>query len=333
MKLSIMRKIVDTVDDDRHSDIADQIASFWEPDAGSVKFFRASANFVFVFHKDKKKYFLRFAHTSERQKDRIRTELDYLRHLSNAGIMLAEPVPSRTGNLVESVSTVLGEFHAVVFEGLPGTQMEFDEIPPEYFNHWGRSLGKLHKASQGYPSAGRPGWKDHLDMVENILPESNTDALSVLEEIQNHLAALQQTRENFGMIHFDYELDNIVWDSEKAGAIDFDDCANYWFAADIAFALRDLFDDSSGNYDPKDESFLKFIEGYRLERDISQTELDVFPLFMNLHNLITYAKLVRTLDPVTAEIEPAWLITLREKLLRKMRSYEDGFSMLAYVNG
>ena len=56
-------------------------------------------------------------------------------------------------------------------------------------------------------------------------------------------------------IHFDFELDNIVWNTDKTGIIDFDDSAFYWFVADIAFALRDLYDDSVKKVELQNESF------------------------------------------------------------------------------
>jgi Ser/Thr protein kinase RdoA (MazF antagonist) len=232
---------------------------------------------------------------------------------------------------MESVSTVLGEFHAVVFEGLSGNLMEFEELPPEFFKHWGRSLGKLHNAARGFQTASRPNWQEHLKMVQYTLPASDADALNVLKATQKQLGALAQNKVNFGLIHFDYELDNIVWEGEIAGILDFDDCAYYWFAADIAFALRDLFDDNSANFDPLNGSFLKFIQGYRLERVIAQAEVDSIPLFMNLHNLVTYAKMLRTLDETPGKSEPAWLMELRGKLVRKIDAYHRNFARLVQI--
>ena len=59
--------------------------------------------------------------------------------------------------------------------------------------------------------------------------------------------------------------------------IDFDDCATYWFVADIAFALRDLFGDSASQVDFQNAMLLRFIEGYRSARSIDQTSSNLGP--------------------------------------------------------
>jgi hypothetical protein len=46
-----MTDVVLTVDDEWNSDFADKIAGLWNADANSVKFFRSSANFIFLYKK------------------------------------------------------------------------------------------------------------------------------------------------------------------------------------------------------------------------------------------------------------------------------------------
>ncbi len=326
MKLSTMRALTDTLNDQWESAIADQILSRWEHDKGTAKYLRASANFQFIFQKAGERYFLRFNHATERSIDRIRAEADYINHLSSEGLVVAKPVLSITGNLVESVPTSQGVFHAVVFEGLAGTQFEIEELTPEIFTRWGKTLGELHKASQGYQVAGRPSWKDHLALVSEYLPATEQTAQSVSSELQEQLARLPISESNYGIIHFDFELDNIVWNGDEVGIVDFDDSAYYWFAADIAFALRDLFNDNPEKVDLRNESFQSFLAGYRLAREITQEDLELIPMFLGLHNLITFAKLHRTLGIDEAHDEPVWLQELRKKLSLKMQFYRDGFS-------
>ena len=52
------------------------------------------------------------------------------------------------------------------------------------------------------------------------------------------LGALPVDRDRYGLIHFDFELDNLYWRDQTIGMLDFDDCAHYWYAADIAFWLK-----------------------------------------------------------------------------------------------
>ena len=67
--------------------------------------------------------------------------------LAGEGIRVAKPIRSSAGNYVESVMTELGLFHAVVFEGLAGKQLDLDELTPDQVLCWGKALGELHSAS------------------------------------------------------------------------------------------------------------------------------------------------------------------------------------------
>ncbi len=131
--------------------------------------------------------------------------------------------------------------------------------------------------------------------------------------------------DSFGLIHFDFELDNLLWQEERPWIIDFDSCAWCWYAADIAFALRDLFADRADRVDQSDPRFLSFVEGYRQARQIAQAELDRIPLFLRLHNMITYAGLQRSLEGGSRPDDPDWLAALRKKLMQKQDAYRQGF--------
>lgn len=49
MKLSTMKKVVDTLSEEWESSLAETILERWGYDAGTVRYVRASANFIFVF--------------------------------------------------------------------------------------------------------------------------------------------------------------------------------------------------------------------------------------------------------------------------------------------
>ncbi len=327
MKLSTMQAVMATVNDQWESPLADALLAAWAHDAESAKCWRASANFIFFFKHVGRDYILRFNHASERTRDYIQAEIDYINYLVTAGIAVAKPVQSIAGNYVESISTAQGLFHVVVFERLQGQQFESDELTPEQWIGWGKALGELHGAAQGYHQVRRPTWEDHITMIGETLSPDDQMASQMLVVVKKQLSQLAVNQHNFGMIHFDFELDNLVWDAGQPGLIDFDDSAWYWFAADIAFALRGLFADKAAGVDLQHASFQQFVAGYRSAKSIDQAELEQIPLFLNLHNLISLAKLQRSLASGQPAAEPVWLATLRQKLLAKMQFYRDEFSI------
>lgn len=326
MKLETLQAVVATVDSQRHSDLADAILQRWTHDAERARYWRASANFVFFFKRDGQDYVLRFNHARERTVAVIQAEIDYVMMLAARGMRVAKPVQSRAGQYVESIDTSQGEFHAVVFAALPGDQLEVEDLTPEQFTLWGQALGELHNASMYYANSGRPTWADHLAFIAATLPRHETAARQVLDQLTTQLGKLPVDQQRFGLIHFDFELDNLVWDAGQPGIIDFDDCAGYWYVADIAFALRDLFEDSAAKVDLQNEAFRQFIQGYGRVRPIDDEVLQQLPLFLRLHHLILFARLQRALTPVDPAGELPWMPELRDKLSVKMQFYRAQFS-------
>ncbi len=211
-----------------------------------------------------------------------------------------------------------------------GQQLNIDDLTLDMFAIWGKSLGKLHAAAQSYTGVGRPTWQQHLTECTQNIPASELAAHRVITNVRTQLNALPQTPDTFGLIHFDFELDNLLWTPQGITSIDFDDSAWYWFSADIAFALRDLFDDNFRRVDTNSQPFRVFMEGYRAERDISAAEIAQLPLFLMLHHVLSFAKILRALKPTPSLDgpsleEPQWAETLRQKLESIARAYRSEF--------
>lgn len=333
MKLETMSDLMLACSSEQGSPLLDDVICRWPYDQGSVRFFRVSANCVFTFQAAGQGYFLRVNRATERTVGAWQAEIAFMHELARKGLRIAAPVPSLAGNYVESAHTVCGELHAVVFQALPGRPCaEIADLSPALLTRWGKALGELHHAALGYqPADGRPTWQDHLAFIAEFLPRDDAAAWAVLEQTQSVLATLPRNEQNFGLIHYDFELDNIIWDGDRPGIIDFDDCSWYWFAADIAAALRDLFDDRADAIDYDNETFRTFIAGYRQAHDIDEDELRHLPLFLRMHNLTHYARLVRTLQTGKRSPEPAWMDGLREKLTRVVQRYRENF--VRYASG
>jgi Ser/Thr protein kinase RdoA (MazF antagonist) len=323
MTLGLMKSVVATLNEWR-SPIADEILSRWEHDEGTAKYFRASANFVFIFKKANRDYILRFNSAGERSLNQIRAESEYLNFLAGEGVRVAVPILSLSGNYVETVQTSYGLFHGAVFEAVSGKQFNIDDLTPELCARWGKALGELHQAAQKYQRKGRPNWSKRLDQLLEYLPKDEKAARESFYQVEKKLSSLPINAQNFGLIHFDFELDNIIWRENRPWIIDFDDCAWYWFAADIAFALRDLFDDGT-SVDLSSDSFFAFIYGYRSVRSIDQQEIEIIPVFLRMHNLISFARILQSVDRCDAVDEPEWAAELRKKLCGKLEHYRAGF--------
>jgi Ser/Thr protein kinase RdoA (MazF antagonist) len=319
MKLSTMKKVMDTVDSEWRSPLGEMILEKWGYDEGSVFCIRASANFIFNFKKNGKKYYLRFNDSCERELKTIEAEINIVQYLGDNSLKVAQPVKSLNEKYIEVVETEFGTFYAVVFESLQGEHYEIEEINNEQIFLWGSSLGKLHEILKHLPEEyqiNRPYWRDHLIKIKEILPPHETAAYRELERLSKWADGLNIRKENFGLIHYDFELDNVVFENNTMGMLDFDDCSSHWYVADIVYALRDI-----EVFSLESPVIKNFIEGYK-----SETKLDIDILkevsgFVRLHKLVSLAKLIRTVDIEESQEYPDWLINLQKKLCGLIEEY------------
>lgn len=326
MDLVTMNKVVKTVDEEGKSTLAEGILERWGYDRGTVYYYRASSNFLFVLKKEGKRYYLRFSDANEKDYSQIESEMKILEYLREQPIRVALPVKSISGNIIECVQTNIGTYYAVVFEELPGKQFEVEDLAEVDFRTWGSHLGKLHKIFKEMPEddrSGRKNLQEQLDAVCAQLPEHETAALKEVNTIKYWGKGLVRSNDNFGLIHYDFELDNLSWIDNEIGILDFDDCMNSWFVSDIAFALRDILKTSDDIENP----FVKaFIAGYQSETQLDHRLVKELPMFIRMHNLITFASLLKIVDVPESITLTEGLINLKGKLEKYIEKYRVSFS-------
>ncbi|GAF18044.1 protein kinase [Bacillus sp. JCM 19046] len=321
MKLSNMEKWMDTVDSNWKSPAVEDIAALWGYDQDSVYFLRASANFIATFLRKKKRYYLRFNDASERSLSMVEAELKLIQAPALSQLPIAQPIPSNNGKLIENITNDLGTFYAVVFEAATGKHKEVDALTKEEILLWGAALGSLHAQLKQLPHScyhGRPSWNDQLNLVEESLPNNETHIRRELTHVRHWGEQLEVSQETYGMIHYDFELDNVLFQNQSLGMIDFDDASVNWYVADLVYALRDL-----GPFNEQHSVTKTFIRGYQSKTSLDLTLLKEAPMFERLHTLCSYAKLERALDVDIVETSPAWLVQLQQKLLAVKERYRQ----------
>jgi Ser/Thr protein kinase RdoA (MazF antagonist) len=325
MKLSTMKKIVSNVDEDWRSTFAEQLLEKWGFDEKEVYYYRGSANFIFVFKREGQWYFLRCNESTERSVEDYQSELEILQFLEGSSVYVTKPIRSKSGDLIETIPTELGIYHCVVFEALNGEQLEFEQLDENGFFSWGKALGQLHQAFKKLPISlkeSRPSWRDHIQFIKDTVPVDEKSVYQELRQVEEWLAKLPVSKETFGLIHYDFELDNLKWNEKGVSILDFDDSVQHWFVADIAYALRDLFEQ---DVDLNHPSFTQFMKGYTSETTVNIDVLSDLSWFMRLHRLVTFARLYRSLDTRNDETNPQWLSDLINKFETKLDTYRASF--------
>lgn len=323
MNLSLMKTVFSTVDDEWNSIIASKIASRWIPEPDAVKIMRASANFSALVENEGSYYTLRFNSEHLRPIEVLQREIRLLLALRNFNLPVQVPVKSIDNNYAELITTKNTRFTGVMFEYIKGEIKEISQISLDEFQRWGSALGKLHAAlakNQLTQSINHPIIQDQLKSAQPPTEKGSAEKGALLEWI----TTLDADPGNYGIIHYDFELDNLIWTGDQIRIIDFDDTAISWFAADIAFALRDLWKDIKGVKD--DPRYQAFFAGYLQENVIEDINLDLLGKFYRLHNFLTYHRLVKAVDLEPSSKNPQWLNNLIVKLTALLNDYHRSFT-------
>lgn len=306
-----------------NKDLAYMILCNWEYDyidpesPKFLEYYRISANAVYWCKNKGETFFLRFAPADEKFKEDILGELEYIKYLKSNGYSAIETILSKHGNELEVVETPWGLYYAVAFKRACGYQLSSISITDNIIFGFGKALGKLHKLSSKYTplSHTRKSWKDIFDWMETVLLDFPNElaAKDELALLNNYFTKLPATSENFGIIHYDFEFDNVFYEknTDTYTAIDFDDGMYFWYVADIEQSIDSIRDEVP---DQHIEEYIKeFIDGYRSEFNVSDDMLKILPIFRRYANLYGYVRVLRAIDEKWNN-EPEWLVNLRCKL-------------------
>lgn len=311
MPLTEIDRLKRTVTSAWESPVADQVAAAWGYPAGTAKWWRSSASHVFVLPDPRGKRYLRFVPDAYRSAGAVEPVSVLMHRLAADGAPVVSPVPTETGSLTATVPTALGTMHAMVVEAAAGHEFDAEDLTDDLAREWGRALALVHDAAAGIdvdlPDA-------FAELTEIPVRFAKDPALvKAAARLADRLARLPRDRSRFGVVHGDFELDNLAWDAGRATAFDFDEAAQSWYAADIAYALRDLTG-PDGEPDPARRHLVHaFLAGYRGMRALDDSDLGNLRLFAGAHAACSAVRIARALDSSGAD-EPEWRAELRADL-------------------
>jgi Ser/Thr protein kinase RdoA (MazF antagonist) len=310
-------------------DLATMIVKNWDYDNLDLfKYWRISANAIYPFTSQEEIYYLRIAPIDEKSETSIMAELEFLQYLRNNNYTAIQTKPSKNGRELEVVDTPWGKYYAVVFKKVRGKALGDIELTDDIILLWGKALGRLHKLSKGYMPLGqkRCSWKDQINWIKKILSDfpEEKEAIREADILEEFFLYLPSSDDNYGLIHYDFEFDNVFYDEETNSIIpiDFDDSMYHWYAMDVEQAI-----DSIRNEVPSEraEGIIKqFLDGYRSEYKISDAVVSMFPVFRRFADLYGYVRVLRSVQEKWNN-EPEWLEKLRIRLSNKMNKRKGMF--------
>lgn len=278
--------------------IAEKSLSRWGiADGASLRLISHSENAVFlVTGDDGFRKVLRVHRTGYHSQNGLRSELAWMKALQQeAEVQTPQAVEGLDGALIQLVQVGAEEARMVVlFDFITGNEPKPDDLL-QAFHHLGSIAARMHAHARSWvrPSyferliwdyerslGAHPNWsgwqagfaanKPGRDVVERA------DAL-----MRQRLAAFGTSPRDFGLIHSDLRLANLLVEGRETKVLDFDDCGLGWFVYDIASSMTFL-----ENHADVDRIVAAWIEGYRTLGELSEREIAEIPTFMMLRRLI-----------------------------------------------
>jgi Ser/Thr protein kinase RdoA (MazF antagonist) len=282
----------------------------------AVRLLNYSENYTYLVTCPLKgKHILRVNRPGYHTDEALEAELTWLDSLmATDTVVTARAIRGRDGERLQSVRPpgVDEPRRCVLFEFLPGSapdEENGDTIPGE-FEQLGRITAKLHNHVQNWPEArqlSRPVWDfehtigntpnwGHWKHSLGMTPEIRDIFSQTVDLIKKRLEAYGTGPDNFGLIHADLRLANLLVNDGEVQAIDFDDCGFGWFMYDFASAVSFIEDNPI-----LPELRRSWLKGYIKERPLSERDIDELPTFIMLRRLLLTGWLTAHAETETAQ--------------------------------
>ena len=292
-------------------DLARDALSHWDHDestlAERLKWFRISASAVYPFDDVQGNLcFLRLIPAAEKSATEILAELDFLTYLQEKGYPCMRPIAAKGDLLLVPLNWQGENWYACAFTGVPGQPL--DDLPMNSMlaHAYGYALGRLHAASMGYRPMPTCRSRERVTrwIAETLAACGAPETIRAkLDEVVALLDEKPRSKMNYGLVHYDFEPDNVFWDGSGCHAIDFGDAMMHFYAMDLVQALDEM----------EEEFYAPFIGGYHDGCPESGMEQADFPLMRRFRDLYAYARLLHSLSE-KPELQPEWMVQLVSRL-------------------
>lgn len=296
-------------------------------DASRAKKLGDFENYVYEVHKGGTPFILRLTHSSHRSRKDVEAELRWMNYLHENGVNVPLVNHSAEGRLVEVLDTGDTCFYVCLFDKAPGkpVSVKDDLFNEDLFKEWGKVTGKMHRITKAYEAGEfeRERWdEDDIMHYSKYLSSDDTLIIEKAERNKKEIQKLEETSDNFGVIHSDIHPGNFFYHDGEIHVFDFDDSMQFFFLSDIAIPLyysvwwkhrKEKLEVRS----EFGESFLTaFLRGYFEEYSLEEGWIEHMPSFLLLRDFTLYTVFHKKWDLTNlSEIEESLLTGLRERLM------------------
>jgi len=282
--------------------LANQSLDLWAlPGDATARLINVSENATYLVEGTDWKSVLRVHRESYHSARAIACELAWSGALNEDGVIVTPGyIAGRNGEAIQSaiVQGLPVPRFMVMFEFVEGSEPDESEDLVGPFEELGQIAAKCHLHAMQwrrpepferlvwdldavFGSAATWGnWRD----APNVTPEISSVLERVEETVTRRITAYGKGPEQYGLIHADMRLANLLIDESGTRLIDFDDCGSGWFLYDFAAAIS-FMEDHPQIPDLKSA----WVRGYRSVRPLSDEEAEEIETFIMMRRLALLA--------------------------------------------
>lgn len=244
-----------------------------------------------------------------RPRGEVLGELLWLDHLIRHGCTVTTPLPSRGGELLETIELDSGLMHVCCFERFAGRQLDpavDSEWNDDLFLKLGREIGRIHRASDELTL---PADRDRRPWFESKLMQLpdpptggfNPQVADAMREFMAELRGRPTLPRHYGLVHRDLHAGNFLVENGKVEIIDFDLGCYGWRTLDLAVLLFGHYYYPSlrvphATSELAGHVLATLVRGYRDEYALDREQLDTIGDMILLHTILNYVVMVPSVE-------------------------------------
>lgn len=297
---------------DRMRGFAHEALPLWNIENAALDLLKYRENAVFKVTTGESKFAMRVHRPGYHTDAALRSELQWMEALSDAGVDVPRIVPTASGELFATSEAVdmPAPLQIDLFEWIEGRQLGSVETGVsctaqsvhELYFKIGELAALLHDQAQAWtPPTGfvRHAWDEHglagkdplwgrFWELSALTREQRRLLDAARERVHRELGSLSKTPTDYSLIHADFSPENLLVEGSRVRLIDFDDAGYGWHLFELATPLFFLMDEPY--FEAANQAL---ISGYRSRRALSDEQLGRLPLFLLARGL-TYVGWVHT---------------------------------------
>ncbi|MFL0197870.1 phosphotransferase enzyme family protein [Clostridium sp. WILCCON 0269] len=276
---------------------------------------------------------LRISRPGYHTMDELNSEMAWLNQINEyTPLIVANPIRGKDGENVQIVKDLDGKkYFCVISEYLPGESPDEnnEEQMVKQFKYLGEATAYLHRQTRIWNGASKliriewtydtiignhAAWGSWQDFP-NLTSEAEMMFTEVSKIIEKRLNRYGKNKNNYGLIHADLRLANLLIEGNQIKVIDFDDCGFGWHLQDFASALSFIEEKAIVS-----KLVNAWLHGYKKVLPFTDTDFQEIDTFIMMRRLQLTAWLAshKESGPV-AELSVGWMegtMELAERYLK-----------------